>query len=66
MKVGIEQLKKIKPGTKMIFPADNPRELNNIRVICSYTHLCHPEFGLKFKTSIDRKNMTVTVEAIKD
>lgn len=65
MKVGIKQLKKIEPGTKMIFPVDNPREMNNIRVICSYVNLSHPELGIKFKASIDRQNMSVTVEAIK-
>lgn len=64
MKVGIEDLKAIKPGTEKVFKADHPRELQNIRAMASYVHNTYPELGLRFKTHICRPKMEITIEAV--
>lgn len=64
MKVGIEELKAIKPGTKKVFKAEHPRELQNIRAMASYVHNTYPEWGLRFTTHICRPKMEITIEAI--
>lgn len=62
MKVSVEQMKALVPGAKITYKADHPKELQNIRQTASYTCLTYPELGIKFKTSINRPKMEVTLE----
>lgn len=64
MRVTVEQMKALRPGMKATFKADHPRELQNVSQTASYTSLTYPELGIRFKRSINRANMEITVEAI--
>lgn len=64
MKVSVEQMKALSPGAKVTYKAEHPKELQNIRQTASYTCLTYPELGIKFKTSINRSKMEITLEVI--
>lgn len=64
MKVTVEQMKALRPGAKVTYKADHPKELQNIRMTACYTHLTYPELGVRFKTTICRPKMEITIEVI--
>lgn len=64
MKATVAQMKVLPPGAKVTYKVDHPKELQVIRQTASYTGLTYPELGIKFKTSINRVKMEITIEAI--
>lgn len=64
MKVTVEEFKQFTPGKKVVYKANHPRDLSNIRAVASYTQLNYPEIGVKFITHINRAKMEIEIEAI--
>lgn len=63
-KVGKDELSTIRPGESRTYKVSSPKELQNVRASASYTHLTYPELGVKFKSSINRAKLEITVSAI--
>lgn len=63
--ISSKEIKAIKPGKKKTFNVSHPYEFQRARVCASYTGINNPECGVKYKVSINREAMTVTIEAKK-
>lgn len=64
MKVGVNEILNIPKGAKQTFKVDKPKDFMCVRSAASYAHLTNPELGVKFKTSINRSAMEITVISI--
>lgn len=64
MKLTTERLLQFKPGEKVTFKADHPKEMANARSAASYAALTYPERGIRFSVHFNRPKMEVTIEAI--
>lgn len=65
MKVSVKQLKAMAIGESHTLKVDHPRELQSIRVTAGYVHLNYPELGKRYKTSINRPKMEITIKVVK-
>ena len=64
MKVGVKEILNIPKGGKKTFKVDKPKDLFCVRSSASYAHLSNPELGVKFKTSINRPKLEITIFSI--